>query len=198
MTRRWLTFFVAGLFIGTQSVSLVGQSRIGWSSITDPDDYILQFPIGIEYWENGQRIESRSERWEFFCTSFEVLTQQPNYCQADRVILRESGPNGTDIFKSHYSPLSNNLQVQSADWKNGSLNLILHIEQGVNIAVNIDFEQVGQGQGRRLAGDLYLTGFLATSQFRSALGTATKVEYRVPEYGYTLDVPIVMPGFKDR
>ena len=79
--------------------------------------------------------------------------------------------------------------MQPVDWKNGKLDFTITFTDGNKTEVMIRFEEGN--------GILYMDSFKALGVARGFLSDSmSAIEYRIPEYSYTLDMPIRFNGLK--
>jgi len=109
-----------------------------------------------------------------------------------RTILDRSGEDrgfGTIIgYRSHYAE-DGTLKLLYADWKGGKLDFQLILDDKTTIEVKLRLQYQNDS--------IYLKDFQAIGIARGRFSdTMEAIEYRIPEYTYTLDIPVQMKGLK--
>lgn len=101
---------------------------------------------------------------------------------------------GTTHVQSHNHYVGDGtLIIRNADWKNGRLDLAVVVsnwandQESIEVAIRVAYER----------NSMYLDSFKALTVHRAAFGDPLgTLEYRIPEYDYTMQVPIHFKGMK--
>jgi len=175
---------------------VLAQSELGTDvgSISEDNRYsILMLGFGIEQFEGGKRTTHRFQLWDISC-QYPPYVGNPNetYCSVDRTVLDRTGEEmglGTIIGQhSHYAS-DGTLKITHVDWEEGELDLQLTLTDNTTIEVMLRVQYQDTS--------IYLTDFKAIGIARGVFSdTMEAIEYRIPEYSYTLDIPVQMKGLK--
>ena len=155
--------------------------------------YDLTFYFGIEQWEDGKLTTHRRQQWELHCSYPEPATNRQNtWCSLKRVVINEelTPGSGAIIGTTKHDSSDGTLRLINADWERGRLDFtIVYSDRGTT--------EVMLGM-KREGNIFYLDSFKATAITRGTfvLTPLTTIEYRIPKYTYTLNVPVVMRGLK--
>ena len=146
----------------------------------------LYFKVGVEQWEQGKRSDSIHQRWHIECA---VDAPRPS-CLVERLFIMDWKPSPSISIHEHNTE-DGTLRLNRLDWQEGVLDMTLVVKDGETINVGIRFEKDG--------GSYYLKSFTAAGVHRSFFetGEVSAIEYRVPDYTYTLNVALEMKGMKD-
>jgi len=165
-------------------------------SITEDKHYsISMLGFGIEQFEGGKRTTHRFQLWDLLCNyPPDPLVGQPNetYCHVERTVLNRSGEDmglGTYIGQYLHSTLDGSLKLTNVDWNEGELDfqLILVDRTTIEVKLRVGYQDTS----------IYLKDFKAIGIARGIVSdTMEAIEYRIPEYTYTLDIPVRMKGLK--
>lgn len=150
--------------------------------------YSLLFNVGIEQWENGVRSTNRYQVWRLFCTCPSAFpTPQGTSCDLERVVIDRWGGNGGPYVGSYHHYVGENLQLDKIDWANGIVNLTAIYDDKSRTQIDIRFWEEDSA--------LYLRSFKAVNSGRTvATGNLSVIEYKIPQYTYTLNIPLEMKG----
>lgn len=166
---------------------------IGFASEKSGINDSLKVTVGIEQWENGKKADHRHQIWRFECFSNNLTGYRAATCSVERLVIDDWGKMlPSPVVTTHMHRTSEkNLKMNRLDWEAGILDLTLTMDDGVPVEVDIRFKRMG---------NLYdLQSFKGVSVYRSSIdqvGLST-IEYRVPSYTYTLNVPLEMKGMSD-
>lgn len=154
--------------------------------------YRLNFDFGIEQWEGGKLSTHRRQQWVLQCDYPELVTNRPNtWCSLKRVVIDEElTPRSGAIIGAHWHYSSDGtLKLLNADWERGRLEFIIVYSDKSTTEVMLRMKLKGN--------IIYLDGFKAMAIARGRLsGTITTIEYKIPQYTYALNVPVMMQGLR--
>ncbi len=160
--------------------------------VTDKDsgpEYLLNFNFGIEQWENGERHEEMNEQWLVKCHFPSIFTKKPTtYCSLDRTkfwLLKDDAL-ATSL---KYESIEETLKLIHADWESGVLDFsIVHKDKTTTeVKIRMIIEEKS----------IYLSSFQAYTIARGVFSDSlAPIEFRIPQYTYTLNVPIKMRGLR--
>jgi hypothetical protein len=150
----------------------------------------LFFDVGVEQWENGKKAAFRHQIWAFRCSVRRALPTTPN-CTVERLVIDDWGQFSGVLVRMHtHQPSENNIRINRLDWDIGVLDITLQFYDGETAEVSVRFERKGNLY--------YLRSFKGVSVHRSGVGDdLSTIEYRIPKYTYTLNVPLEMKGLSD-
>lgn len=155
--------------------------------------YDLTFYFGIEQWEDGKLTTHRRQQWDLHCSYPEPATNRPNtWCSLKRVVIDEelTPRSGAIIGTTKHDSSDGTLRLIIADWESGRLDFTIVYSDGGTTEVMLRMKREGN--------IFYLDSFKATAITRGTifLTPLTTIEYRIPKYTYTLNVPVVMRGLR--
>jgi len=156
------------------------------------DRYVLSVHFGIEQWENGKKSTFRVQQWDLSCLS--PSEGGKTSCSLTRTVFDNWAGLGTAVVQSHNHYVEDGtLLVRNADWKKGQLDLAVMLpnlgksEEPVEVAIRLAYEN----------DSIYLDSFKAFGIHREVFGdSVVSLEYRIPEYDYTMQVPVKVRGMK--
>ena len=154
--------------------------------------YSIAFDFGLEQWEEGKRVTQRYHLWTLTCDANKRTGPVPS-CDLDRVVHHDWGTlAGWRAFNSNESTTNGKLKIVRADWEKGKLDFdVIHPRPDDTTHVFMDLEYKGSL--------IHLSSFRATSTFRGRLtGDVFTIDLKIPQYTYTLNLPIEMRGLKGR
>jgi len=195
MQNIWMLFLILVLQVGP----VLAQSELGaliGRISTDNRYSISMLGFGIEQFEGERRTTHRFQLWDISChyPPYAWDGQPPNetHCSVTRTVLDRSGEDsgfGTMIGQhSHYAS-DGTLKLTHVDWNAGELDLQLTLTDKTTIEVMLRVQYQDT--------DIYLKDFKAIGIARGMFSdTMEAIEYRIPEYSYTLDIPVQMKGLK--
>ena len=154
--------------------------------------YMLNFDFGIEQYEDGKRTEHRLQNWYLLCNYPAPAAfggSGKTYCRLNRTVYDRIIPDETTVTQEFHSEQTGNLQIFDMEWKAGKLDFTIIYAEGDRTEVMIRMSQDDRS--------FFLDSFKALTAARGLLSDKlTSVEYRIPEYTYTIDMPIRMRGLK--
>ncbi len=157
----------------------------------DGTHMIVNFDFGIEQWEDSKRSTHRYQTWFLDCeypASFGKPRQ--TYCSLERTVMDSIFSElKTMVSTKKHNTEDGTLVIKEADWRKGKLSLAVVYRDGstTEVLILMKYEE----------NQIFLDSFKALSVARGILTDAmTSVEYRIPEYDYTLQIPILMRGYK--
>ncbi|MDA1304862.1 MAG: hypothetical protein O2999_11285 [Nitrospirae bacterium] len=161
--------------------------------ITDTDSrqkYNLTFNFGVEQWENDKRAEKMNERWLLQCVYPDNLAKNVStWCHLDRTKFMQFGDEVFASSHDHYVS-DGTLKLMDVDWERGILDLsVVHKDK---TTTEVKIRMTIQNQS------IYLDSFEAFAISRGLFPDSpmTVIEFRIPKYTYTLNVPIKMLGLR--
>ena len=128
-----------------------------------------------------------AERGQTWCSL--RRTVYDNWSDAGKPSLADIG---TIVIEHNNSLEEKTLIIRHADWKNGRLDLAVNYstfddENPTEVMIRLQYEK----------DSIFLDSFKAITIVRGSLSdTLSSVEYRIPEYDYTMRVPIQLRGMK--
>jgi hypothetical protein len=164
--------------------------RIGF--ITSDGRYVLDFDVGIEQWEDGKQTTHRNQQWTLDCSSPSATGQESTVCTLKRLVIdKELTPGSGPILNVHkHSTLDGTLKIVLADWNRGRLDFTI---------INSDNSVTEAMLEMKISSSLILlNSFKATAITRGNIVSIplTTIEYKIPKYTYTANVPILMRGLR--
>ena len=194
MKKTWVLFLILVFQVGP----VLAQSELGplLGTINEDNQYsISMLGFGIEQFEGGKRTTHRFQLWDLLCQyPPHPLLGQPNetYCSVKRTVLDRSGEDrgfGTIIGQHSHRTADGTLTLTHVDWNAGELDLQLPLADNTTIEVMLRVQHQNNS--------IYLKDFKAIGIARGMFSdTMEAIEYRIPEYSYTLDIPVQMKGLK--
>lgn len=180
----------------------------GWISDEGQREYRLTLNIGLEQWEGEKKSETRYFLWYMTCVHPQPSYTTPNpfdtYCHLERTIFTLWGkghsdmPNTVSVKKGDTD--DNTIQLRNVDWEKGILNFaVLHTgaldPEGSKIEVSVRLQYADDPLH-----SIYLKSFKALDVAHGLFpdSEVAILEYRVPQYGYTLNVPFDIRGFRSK
>ena len=156
-------------------------------------EYNLTFYFGIEQWEDGKLTTHRRQQWDLQCSYPEPATNRPNTsCSLKRVVIDEelTPGSGAIIGTTKHDSSQGTLRLINTDWERGRLDFTIVYSDGGTTEVMLRM--------KRKDNIFYLDSFKATAITRGTLVLTplTTIEYRIPKYTYTLNVPVLMRGLR--
>ena len=158
----------------------------------DPPWYSIALDVGLEQWEEGKRVTQRYHLWRLTCDANKRTGPVPD-CDLERVVHHDWGDlGGWRAFRANESTTNGKLKIVRADWEEGKLDFdVIHPRPDDTTHVFMDLEYKGSL--------IYMSSFRATSTFRGRLtGDVFTVDLKIPQYTYTLNLPIEMRGLQGR
>lgn len=155
--------------------------------------YTLYFNFGIEQYENNKKADFRLQNWILNCSYPNEYAERPDktYCYLNRTVYDRilTEDIGTTVTEHFHSEADRNLHLQPVDWTNGKLDFTIRFTDGNTTEVMIRLKELG--------GILYMDSFKALGVARGFWSDSmSALEYRIPEYTYTLNLPIRFNGIK--
>jgi len=148
--------------------------------------------LGIERFKSGKREENIWEQWEIRLYDPPIPGSDASkrgdkyYCQLERTIITNVYHSLGLVQVSTYSTIDGDLKVNRVDWKNGIFDF--RIDQGASeMHCEIQFKVNGEYA--------YLESIRGTDVYRIKTNDVP-TEYKLTEYSYVLNVPILMEGRK--
>jgi len=180
MKNIWILFLILVFHVG----SVLAQSELGptMGHIIEDKYSIMRSGVGIERYVAGKRQNDPFERWNFLCDE--------TYCSVTRTVFTNWPVLGTVINRELHTTIDGSLKLTNADWGAGELDFQLILGYGNTIEVKLRVQYQD--------GSIYLKDFQAMGVARGS-DVALKmeaIEFRIPEYTYTRDIPIGMRGLK--
>ncbi len=176
--------------------SAEGQDNLGpvVGTITeDGQRSISMFEFGIEQLEEAKASSLQLQQWGLSC---EYPSSRPDetHCSLRRTVIDRWGEVGeaavdTIISEHQHDSYDDTLNLTHVDWQEGRLdfNVILTDRNTIEVTVLLSFDDKW----------IYLKDFKAIGVARGiSSDTMSALEYRIPEYSYTLDVPVRMKGMR--
>ena len=169
---------------------------IGFIRGDDPPQYlIINFDFGIEQWEGSKRTTRRHQVWKLKC-SFPPYFPPPNQteCDLERTVVDRWNLQSEEkwiIAVKKHATHDGTLKIKKIDWAKGILGFTVISEDlglgETEVLIRMKYER----------NYIYLDSFKAFAVARGLIGDSlTSIEYRIPEYEYTLELPLRMKGFK--
>lgn len=159
----------------------------------DPENYI-EWRFGVEQWEQGRRTSHRLQVWWLRCYG-KTWTGKSDQtaCTLQRTVLDRWMHPEKDTFltvKEHTTE-DGSLLVKRLSWEKGELDFdIVYSDDSTT-------EAIVRFQVDRRSRSIFLTKFTAIGISRGLLSDSLgAVEYRIPEYTYTVQIPVELPGYK--
>jgi hypothetical protein len=180
-----LPLFAQDRFPGTALVGLVNREG----------QYRIFANFGIEQWEDGKRTTHRFQSWHLSCNPETFGQKLPfdTWCSLERIVIdNDLTTKGTKLVSEHNHYIEEKtLRVTNVDWKAGRLDFDITFTDNNTAQAALRF--------KRWNDSLFLESFKAIGVTRGLFSDSlAAVEYRIPEYDYVLDVPILMRGLKDQ
>lgn len=186
---------VTGVFLAFS----VGVAVASPCFLTGDDPKWLTCNFGLELWEEGKKSSRIFQQWNLFCTSHK---QRPTDCSLERTVvapllnlLGGSGENlGTGVTIHRHSTEDGTLRLLSAGWVDGRLDFDVVYSGGERMPVKMRLKSRFKEKPGQLA-LLDLDSFQAKDVVRTFVAQdVVAQEWRVPEYDYTVNVPLVIRG----
>jgi len=168
--------------------SLVKAKELCW--VYGENHQYLRCHFGLELWEEGKKSDRIFQQWDLECI---LASDKPVSCTLKRtyVIIPGEGHGGFISIHNH-STENGTLKFQVFDWKNGLLDFFVIYPKGDRMPVLI-----------RLKPSSELPNYFEVETFQAKDVAKTffsqelvAQEWRIPEYTYTLNVPIRLEGKK--
>jgi hypothetical protein len=162
--------------------------------ITDdtPPRYLVTAELGVEQWENSKRSERIHQLWYLQCQYPPYLAPPyQTHCSLERtMIVRWNMPGvKTGIYVHKHNTDDGTLQLRAADWERGKLEFTIVYNDQTTTEVIMRMRYADRS--------IFLESFRAAGIAKSWFSDEmSPIEYRIPEYGYTLQIPIEMRGYK--
>jgi len=208
MKNIWILFLILVFHIGpvlaqSELGPLIG--RITKDEATRENEYVDRYSFemidfGIEQFEGEKRTTHRFQLWDIRCHyppySWDGQLPKETFCSVERTILDRYGEemgflySGTIIGqRSHYAE-DGTLKLTYVDWNAGKLDLQLTLDDKNTIEVMLRLQYRDN--------TIYLKDFKAIGIAKGGMfsDTMEAIEYRIPEYSYTLDLSVQMKGLK--
>jgi len=179
---------------GGQPKESLALSKPGVGFVKD-GKYLLSVHFGIEQWEDGKKSTFRTQQWDLSCNSPSEFTEGgKTSCSLTRTVFDNWPGLGTAIVQSHNHYVEDGtLRIRNADWRNGRLDLAVILpnlgksEEPIEVAIRLAYER----------DSIYLDSFKAFGIHREVFGdSVVALEYRIPEYDYTMQLPVKIRGMK--
>jgi hypothetical protein len=181
------------------STSIVNAEELGpylghYKGKGETTEYTLMFPFGIEQWENDKKSTYRYQQWLFMISYPDILTKKWTIgITLERTIFdgvdNKFGIGAVASSRTH-SQADGTLQLRGVDPKRGIVDFTIVFDDTstAEVMLRMKFKD----------GSVYLDSFKAVGIARGVLSdTMTPIEYRIPKYTYTLNVPIKMHGLRE-
>lgn len=158
----------------------------------NPKRFQIYATFGIEQWEQGRRASFRDQLWQLICSSPPyVPTELTTECRLERTVIHyltlDRRRRGFVAVHSH-SIQDGTLELLYADWPTGKLDFNVIHTDGSRIEVKLRLKY--------RENTIYLDSFQAFGIARSVLSDSLgAIEYRIPQYTRTVEVPIELPGY---
>ncbi len=182
MKNIWILFLILAFQVGP----VLAQSELGprLGHIIEDEYSIQRTGVGIERYVEGKRQNDPFERWDFQCGK-----DSPNetYCSVERTVFTNWAVLGTVISRELHTTENGTLKLVYVDWEAGELDFQLIFLDGNTIEVKLRVQYQG--------GSIYLKDFQAMGIF-IMFDKMEAIEFRIPEYTYTRDIPVGMRGLK--
>jgi len=155
-------------------------------------EYHLTFNFGIEQWENNKQSTNQYQKW-FLRASFPqpATKKRTTRCSLERLVITmwPETSLGTVISQHNHYQEDGTLKLQRVDWEKGILDFSIALADLSTIEIAL---RMGLKNDR-----IYLKSFNAIGIARGMFSdTMTAIEYKIPKYTYTLDVPVKMTGLR--
>lgn len=175
---------------GSDSGRLIGHVNAGKSP-----EYRIMTELGIEQVERGKLTTHRYQVWWLSCSFPDSIGRESGTsCSLERTVFDRYQD---DYLKTVVSSRTHHtgdgtLRITLADWRQGSLHFSLIHPDGTTTEVMLLMKY------QKVAGStmIYLTSFKAVGIGGVLSGTLEAIEYRIPKYTYTLNLPVVIRGMK--
>lgn len=161
------------------------------TSTTDKKEGYFTCIFGIEQWEEGKRSDSQHQQWTLQCSQ---NAREPTSCSLERTaFIQWSNERGLTTISIHkHSTDAKTLRVVEGDWRSGKLDFDVIYPDGSRAPVRMRLKKL-DGSDTLLAID----SFDAFDTIRGVLSDSlVRVQYKIPEYGYVLNVPVSLDGKK--
>lgn len=152
--------------------------------------YRILCNFGIEQYENGKKSDTRYQQWLFSGSNY-IAGKHETYLTVERIVFDKwsSREVGTQASYWVHSINDNTLVIKALDWEKGIVDFSLVFTDGSTAEVMMRI--------KRDKDSLFLEQFKAYGIARGYLSdTMAALEYKIPEYSYTLSIPIVIKGLK--
>lgn len=182
--------FAAFLVLGVGLFGILSAAATPAASCFASDDgRNLSCSLGLELWEEGKKSERLFQLWHLTC---EGAVRQTS-CTLERiqiVIMGEPVANWVDIYR--HSTSEGNLLLRWIDRAKWELSFDVIFGGGERMPVLIELVPSSSP-----ASFLYVKSFQAKTVVRNVLAKGmVSQEWRIPDYSYTLSVPLALRGKK--
>lgn len=180
----------------TQSDRVPARSRVSEPSkfigSVRKGEYNISTILGIEQFENGKLTPHRYQLWYLTC-SFPTAGKPTTSCDLERTVFDQYQDDDlkTVVSIRNHSTSDGTLRITNADWERGKLDFSVMHALGPETDVMLRMKYV------KVAEDL--EPFICLNSF-NAVGISwilsVPIEYRIPEYSYTLNFPVIIHGMR--
>jgi len=197
--KHLITLILMSAMGSLLGVDVLAQEGIIIGSYTDDGLYWISGDFGIERWEKGLGRPGRRELWRLnssFPGSYpsrhaSVDNRFNTSCSLERTLIYGT----SSLNKGAIIAVFNNyigdgtLKLKNVDWPKGILEFRLIFTAYAFSDVSIRMEYAHNS--------ILMKSFKAIGQTKGFQDSIYVIEYKIPEYSYTLDVPIEIKGFKN-
>ncbi len=180
------------LLLGVTAVSASAEAvPAAFCFASDKEPRSLTCNLGLELWEEGKKSESIFQSWHLTC---DPRVGHQLWCTLERTVIVRSGEliGGTVTIHRH-STSDGSLKVREVNWANWRLSFDVIYPGGERMPVLMHLKPVSE----KISSFLAIESFQAKDVVRTALTRkVVSQEWRLPEYSYTLNVPIALYGRK--
>jgi hypothetical protein len=197
--KRKVRFTITGCVFGcvlVLSASLVNAEELGpyigfYNGKGESAKYTIMCSFGVEQWEDNKQSTFRYQQWHFTVSYPDVVTKQRSTsCVLERTVFDGLDRNtalGAIVASRMHSQTDGTLKLHRVDWKKGILDFTIVFDDMSTAEIMLRMKYKD--------GAIYLESFKAAGIARGILSdTIRPIEYRIPKYTYTLNVPIKMQG----
>jgi hypothetical protein len=159
---------------------------------TDKEPRSLTCYLGLDLWEEGKKSELIFQSWYLICSA---RVGHQVWCSLDRTLISMWGERYGALVSIHnHSTSDGSLKVWEFNLANWRVSFDVIYPSGERLPVLMRLKPKIEGQSRFLA----VESFQAKGVVRDVLFSRSVVlqEWRLPEYSYTLNVPIILRGKK--
>lgn len=189
-----ITFLIMILFYSVAQGEELGP-YIGYSKGKGANvEYHLTFNFGIEQWEEGKLSTFRYQQWLLQCAYPDPGTgQAQTWCSLNRTVIDKwsEAMGGTVISTHKHYSAEETLKLRRINWQRGELDFHIILTDGSTIEVMLRMKFKDNS--------IHLDSFKAIGIARGILtDTMVPLEYKIPRYTYTLNVPVEMIGLRSK
>jgi hypothetical protein len=161
----------------------------GWTTRKgDTREYQILSSFGVEVWEGSKR-SIQNQRWTVNCRFPDYQGKLKTYCSVQVLSIYPWADRDSLPSVDEYSTVDGNLEITDINWEKGQLDFDMLDPNKDRIHV---FITLGT---REKTDQIFLESFKASITVRQVpSGEVTTYEFKVPDYTYTLQLPLEMRG----